>query len=401
MEDPQARQQFEENQRERDERMKTMDPLEKFQEMQAAIARASNLVASAFNAGIKLAGNERKDLKTAVGSEIDDESSPSNMASRLNENAVSFYKDNQPHKAIETFSEALDSLKITQKDGDSIVDPEIRVRILCNRALAHLQVGRHQEAESDCDAALDMQASKLEALRRRGKARMALGKFEEALEDFRLCKELMEDDNNCDLTFLAELKTLESDAVESVRMIESVANYEGIPVTVINAVEDSKARKSKNVVFVNDGQVPAVPPDDTQSLCESKRESTNLGSSKEEKHNDEARCDIKNDGCMKSVGKKIIHGDAKNVKPEKEESEKGSIVRLSTAAEYHQRTKSFYGDSQKHFEFVSRIQDGNLEKIFKPEGALDVDKLTLLINAASFGLTRDPSVSFRVCDPEP
>merc|ERR1712136_152376 len=82
-----------------------------------------------------------------------------------------FFKNGRYDKAIECYTSGL------QADCNNAI-------LLGNRAMALLKQDKFGAAEADCDAALELDPAYVKALLRRGAARMALNKLEEAKVDF-------------------------------------------------------------------------------------------------------------------------------------------------------------------------------------------------------------------------
>jgi len=82
-----------------------------------------------------------------------------------------FFKKGDYDKAIECYTTGI------ANDASNAV-------LLANRAMALLKQEKYGAAEADCDAALELDISYVKALMRRGTARMALKKLEEAKTDF-------------------------------------------------------------------------------------------------------------------------------------------------------------------------------------------------------------------------
>lgn len=88
----------------------------------------------------------------------------------------------------------------------AVLAAEPSALLYANRALALMKLDRPKAAENDCSLALKLNPDSAKALRVRGKARKALGKYEDALHDLSASQQIDYDDSVVqDLKELSEL----------------------------------------------------------------------------------------------------------------------------------------------------------------------------------------------------
>jgi len=98
-------------------------------------------------------------------------------ASEAKMQAADFKSDGKWEEALDKYTEA-------------ILEAEPSALLYANRAMALMELGRPRAAERDCTLALNQNPDSAKALRVRGKARKAMGKYEEALRDLSLSQQI-------------------------------------------------------------------------------------------------------------------------------------------------------------------------------------------------------------------
>ena len=124
------------------------------------------------------------------------------IATRKKEEGNSHVKGGRWKEALEAYEAALRYVEPGNFSLKSI--------ILSNRALCHLKLSAYQAALADSQAGTLADAGNSKSLFRQGLANVKLGRFEEALEAFRACQRISQDDE-VDLEIVKVSRTLEKD----------------------------------------------------------------------------------------------------------------------------------------------------------------------------------------------
>jgi tetratricopeptide (TPR) repeat protein len=95
-----------------------------------------------------------------------------------------FFRQKDMGKAWEMYSKAIELAEGNEKE-----------LALGNRAQVALELGRHQQAVSDCSVALEINPGNSKALYRRGMASYRLGDLSQALRDLKKCLHLNPDNS--------------------------------------------------------------------------------------------------------------------------------------------------------------------------------------------------------------
>lgn len=112
--------------------------------------------------------------------------------------------------------------------------------LYANRATALLKLNRPTAAERDCDLALKENPDSAKALRMRGKARKALGKFDLALQDLSAAQQIDFDEGTVeDLKFLTE-KRIEAEKAEAEKRNQEEERLRKRAQEIKKAQEDAK-----------------------------------------------------------------------------------------------------------------------------------------------------------------
>nr|XP_056702260.1 RNA polymerase II-associated protein 3 isoform X2 [Euleptes europaea] len=104
-----------------------------------------------------------------------------------------YFKESKYEAAIECYTRGIAA------DGTNALLP-------ANRAMAYLKIQNYEEAEKDCSQAVLLDSSYSKAYARRGTARAALGKLNEAIQDFEMVLKL-EPGNKQAISEITKLKT--------------------------------------------------------------------------------------------------------------------------------------------------------------------------------------------------
>uniref|UniRef100_A0A3P8WIK9 Uncharacterized protein n=1 Tax=Cynoglossus semilaevis TaxID=244447 RepID=A0A3P8WIK9_CYNSE len=88
---------------------------------------------------------------------------------RRQEAGNAYFKEGKYEAAVQCYSQGMEA------DGLNVLLP-------ANRAMAFLKLEKYKEAEEDCTKAIHLDSTYSKAFARRGTARVALGKVEEARE---------------------------------------------------------------------------------------------------------------------------------------------------------------------------------------------------------------------------
>ena len=117
--------------------------------------------------------------------------------------------------ALELYTSAI------QKCAESKEDESKTLAVsLSNRAQANIKMGRHEDAEKDCSEALKVDEKLVKAFFRRGAARNALGRQQEALSDFKEAQRL--EPNNYQAN--SEVARLEANLIRQGQQVQEEAN---------------------------------------------------------------------------------------------------------------------------------------------------------------------------------
>ena len=83
------------------------------------------------------------------------------------------YRNGKYHDAIREYTKCIE-----------IGDEKLNYLVYANRAMCNLQIGKYEQAETDCTKSIKLSPNYVKGYLRRGAARKALGKFNFALSDF-------------------------------------------------------------------------------------------------------------------------------------------------------------------------------------------------------------------------
>ena len=110
------------------------------------------------------------------------------------------------HEADDRYSSALKQLRESaQRVGEGVDQSrDLEVVLLCNRAITRLKLEEYGYAIEDASQAIELKPNYLKAYYRRGSAKYAIGKYKEALVDFRAVARIHNDKDN-----MAKLKDCE------------------------------------------------------------------------------------------------------------------------------------------------------------------------------------------------
>ena len=133
------------------------------------------------------------------------------------------------------YAEAID------KYGDAIELDPTAPAYYCNRAFCHLKMENHGLAIADATLSLELEKTFVKAYYRRGSAFMALGKYKDALKDFKSVRQLKPNDKEAFEKFKACEKEVKRQAFERAIHTDdpaSVSVLESLDISSMS-VEDS------------------------------------------------------------------------------------------------------------------------------------------------------------------
>lgn len=108
---------------------------------------------------------------------------PPNAAEALKNAGNLLFQAGRFHEAVEKYNDAIE------------LNPEVP-SYYTNRAFCHIKMENHGLAIADATVALELDRSFVKAYYRRGSAFMALGKYKDALKDFKAVKQLKPNDKD-------------------------------------------------------------------------------------------------------------------------------------------------------------------------------------------------------------
>ncbi|GAB5353285.1 hypothetical protein AAMO2058_000024100 [Amorphochlora amoebiformis] len=326
--------------------------------------------------------------------------------------ATRMYNNGSYNKAISNLTLALSLLDSSSKSGQPIREPQLRVSVLCARALCFLTMCRFEEAECDCSDALNIHASNIIGLRRRGKARRALGKCLQAAEDFDLaleCCELYDTES----TVIKQLEELKREALSEGKACEILGSQRAISIPIrynlpkpseprtrapseprTRAPSESRTRAPSE----SRTRAPSKPktagnpmPSGPQTQASEPRIGTSEPGIAVMDTSSESRIDA-SEPRMKASEPRIEASELGRRASEPRIGGKGLLFR--NAAEF---SASIEGQNDKDvFEVLSRLPQRLIGKIFKPSGALEPEVLGKIVLSLSSGVSTDPSTCIKV-----